>query len=136
VVRDDDRDAELAADAEGLVERLHHLVRLVAHVRDVEALARRERPADLDDLLGARLERRRIEGPVGEADRAGVERLDEERAHLRDLLRRRLAVEVSMAAARSVEWPTSAATLVAAGAASSAFTHDAKVSWRSTAGRR
>jgi hypothetical protein len=39
-----------------------------------------------------------------------------------------------MAATRSVEWPTSAATLVAAGAASSAFTHEAKVVWRSKFG--
>ena len=39
-----------------------------------------------------------------------------------------------MAAARSVEWPTSAATLVAAGLACSAATQEAKVSWRSPSG--
>ena len=39
-----------------------------------------------------------------------------------------------MVAARSVEWPTSAATLVAAGLATSADTQEAKVSWRSLSG--
>ena len=39
-----------------------------------------------------------------------------------------------MVATRSVEWPTSAATLIAAGLAVSAPTHEAKVWWRSPSG--
>ena len=65
VMRDHHRHAELAADAEGFLERGEHVVALVAHVRHVEAVALGERPAHLDHLLG----RRRVRRLVVEAGR-------------------------------------------------------------------
>ena len=54
VVRDHDRHAELAPDAEALLERVEHPVAFVAHVRAVEPPCFAQRPADLDDFLGRR----------------------------------------------------------------------------------
>src|SRR5439155_25881692 len=75
VVRDYHRHAELAPDAEGLLERIDDAVALVAHVRAVDAFPRRERAAHLDHLLGRRGARRLVVQAGREADRARGERL-------------------------------------------------------------
>ena len=75
VVRDHHRYAELAPDAEGLLERIDDAVALVAHVRAVDAFPRRKRPAHLDHFLGRRGARRLVVQAGREADRARRERL-------------------------------------------------------------
>ena len=94
VVRDHHGHVQLAADAEGLFQRRHDVLALVAHMGGVDAAVRGQRPADLDDLLGGGVGGGRVEGAGGDADGAAGHRLLGQRAHGVDLGRRGRAMQV------------------------------------------
>ena len=92
MVRDLDADARLAADAEHLVDALHHPRALVAHVAGVDAVERSHRLRQLDDLLGARERAGRVDQPGGEAERALIHHPLDQLAHVLGLEVGRLAL--------------------------------------------
>ena len=86
------RNVRFARDAHELVERFQQLISFAAHVRDVFALVFGRDFAQLDQLLGLRVERRRINERCADAERARLHFLAHELAHLLELLRRRRLV--------------------------------------------
>ena len=85
VVRDDHRHPGLAPDVEGLLERIHDVVALVAHMGRMQGLEGGQRLGEFDHLLGGRGHRRLVEQPGREPDCAGRERRLEPSAHDLDL---------------------------------------------------
>ena len=80
------------ADAQQFVDRFEQLISFAAHVRDVFALIFRGDLAELDQLLGLRIKRRRINQRRADPERARFHFLADELAHFIELLRRRLFV--------------------------------------------
>ena len=74
MVRDHHRDVGLAADAEGLRQRVGDVRRLVAHMGGVQPGMVVQRLAEFDNFLGRGRLRRRIEQAGREADGAGFQR--------------------------------------------------------------
>ena len=86
------RDSSLPADPQQLVDRFEQLVPFAPHVRDVFALIFRGDFAELDQLLGLGVKRRRINQRRADPERARFHFLADQLAHLLELLRRRLFV--------------------------------------------
>ena len=84
------RNVRFAADPQQFVERFEQLIPFAAHVRDVFALIFRGDLAQLDQLFGFRIKRRRINQRSADPERARFHFLAHELAHLVELLRRRL----------------------------------------------
>src|SRR5262249_57396848 len=82
----------LGADADELVPRLEHRVRLAPHVRDVLALVLRGDLAELDELLRGRVVARGIDEGRADPERARLHLLADEVAHRVELRRRRVAL--------------------------------------------
>src|SRR5690606_30757753 len=80
-VEDLDGDAALRTDADRLVDRLEQVVRLRAHVCDVQAAIRRHRLRGLDQLPGRREVRGWIDQRRGNAERATLHRPAYDLAH-------------------------------------------------------
>ncbi len=78
----------LAADADQLVDRFDEAIALAAHVRDVHALVVGRRLRDLDQLLGRRVEARRVDQRRRDAERAVLHLPLHQIAHRLQLLRR------------------------------------------------
>ncbi len=86
------RNASFLADPQQLVERLQQLVPFAPHVRNVFALILRGDLAELDQLLGLRVKRRRINQRRADPERARFHFLADKLAHLLELFRSRLFV--------------------------------------------
>ena len=86
------RDARLAADAHELADRFEQPVAFASHVRDVLPAVLRGFPAQRDELVGRRVERRRVDERGADAERALFHPLPHQRAHLVELLGSRLPV--------------------------------------------
>ena len=81
------RNSRFAADPDQLIERFKQPVSFAAHVRDIFALIFRRHFAQLDQLIGFRIKRRRINQRCADAKRACFHFLTNEFAHLIELLR-------------------------------------------------
>ena len=77
------------ADPHQFVERFEQLVSFAPHVRDVFALVFRRDFAQLDQLFGFRVKRRRINQRRADAERPGFHFFPHQLAHFVELLRRR-----------------------------------------------
>ena len=93
-VRDLDRNARFAADAQDFVERFESPVGLVADVADVEAARRRRHLRQFDHFFRGRKVRRFVFEARRQAEGTRRQFLREQRLHLREFLRRRRAVQV------------------------------------------
>jgi hypothetical protein len=94
-MRDLQRAAGAARDGDRLVDRLEQAVVLVAHVGRVGKPELRQRLAELDQLFARRERAGRVLEPRGDAARAVGERLFHQRAHARELGRRRRSIRVA-----------------------------------------
>ena len=94
VVRDHHRHAHFAADAKGLLERVHHTIRFIAHVGAIKPAKFLQRPAGFDHLFGRRGNRRFVEQAGGNPDRARGEGIVHQCAHAGDLGRVRRQAQV------------------------------------------
>ncbi len=115
-MHDLDMHAALLRDLDGLGDRFHHFVRFVAQVGEIPGIVALEHMAERDHLRGLRVRAGRREQPRGQSERAGFERVFEERDHLqqtRPPLGARSAMPITIR--RSVLWPTSMPAFTAIG---------------------
>jgi hypothetical protein len=94
VVRDHHGDAELAADAEALLQRVDHAGAFVAHVGAIDAVVLRERATHFDHFLGRRRPRWLVIQACRDAYGASLERLLRHGLHPADFTRTRRTLNI------------------------------------------
>ena len=91
-----DRHAALRPDGDRLVDGLEQLIRLGAHVRDVDAAVRRHRLRHLDQLVGGGVVAGRVDQRRPDAERTVFHRAPHDRAHAVEFGRARPADRLSL----------------------------------------